>query len=138
MSLTNVDGIRSREMVGLLIDFLTESRAGLVSLCSPRRMKAINDSQRTWSNVPKADEVHSFVLSAYPGGANRVVGRFDGVESGVKERQIRRPFHSDCDLPRTQNKLTGAEVGVSINVYFLGGGEEHELLITVARLNRRY
>ena len=23
-----------------------------------------------------------------------------GVESGVKGRQIRRPFHSDCDLPR--------------------------------------
>ena len=37
--LVNVDRIRSREMVGLLIDFLTESRAGLVSLRSPRRMK---------------------------------------------------------------------------------------------------
>jgi hypothetical protein len=24
------------------------------------------------------------------------------VESGVKERQIRRPFHSDCDLLRSQ------------------------------------
>ena len=26
-----------------------------------------------------------------------------GVESGVKGRQIRRPFHSDCDLPRMHN-----------------------------------
>ena len=34
MVLANVDGIGSLEMVGLLIDFLTESRAGLVSLRS--------------------------------------------------------------------------------------------------------
>jgi hypothetical protein len=26
-----------------------------------------------------------------------------GVESGVKGRQIRRPFHSDCDLLRSLN-----------------------------------
>jgi hypothetical protein len=44
MGLTNVDGIRSREMVRLLIDFLTESRAGLVSLRSPRKMRAINET----------------------------------------------------------------------------------------------
>jgi hypothetical protein len=44
MSLTNVDGIRSREMVRLLIDFLTESRAGLVSLRSSRKMRAINET----------------------------------------------------------------------------------------------
>jgi hypothetical protein len=37
MGLTNVDGIGSREMVRLLIDFLTESRAGLVSLRSRRK-----------------------------------------------------------------------------------------------------
>ena len=34
MVLANVDGIGGLEMVGLLIDFVTESRAGLVSLRS--------------------------------------------------------------------------------------------------------
>ena len=44
MVLVNVDGIGSLEMVGLLIDFLTESRAGLVSLRSRRKMRAMNET----------------------------------------------------------------------------------------------
>jgi hypothetical protein len=42
MVLANVNGIGSLEMVGLLIDFLTESRAGLVSLRPQRKMRAMN------------------------------------------------------------------------------------------------
>jgi hypothetical protein len=46
MVLANVDGIESLEMVGL-IDFLTESRAGLVSLL-PRKDEGQGwNSQRT-------------------------------------------------------------------------------------------
>ena len=42
MVLANVDGIGSPEIVGLLVDFLTESRAGLVSLRPRRKMRAMN------------------------------------------------------------------------------------------------
>jgi hypothetical protein len=44
MVLINIDGIGSLEMVRLLIDFLTESRAGLVSLRSRRKMRAMNET----------------------------------------------------------------------------------------------
>ena len=38
----NVDEIRSLEIVGLLVDFLTEPRVGLVSLLPRRKMRAMN------------------------------------------------------------------------------------------------
>ena len=79
MSLANVDGIRSREMVGLLIDFLTESRAGLVSLRSPRRMKAINDSRRTRFNVPKRMRSAASYCLRTQAALTEWVGRFDGA-----------------------------------------------------------
>lgn len=44
ISLTNVEGIGGLEIVGLLIDFLTESRADLVSLRSRRTMRAPNET----------------------------------------------------------------------------------------------
>lgn len=40
----NVAEIGSLKMVGLLIDFLTESRAGLVSLRSRRKIRGINET----------------------------------------------------------------------------------------------
>jgi hypothetical protein len=43
MVLANVDGIGSLEIVGLLIDFLTESRASLVNLRSRRKIRAMNE-----------------------------------------------------------------------------------------------
>ena len=70
MVLVNVDGIGSLEMVGLLIDFLTESRAGLVSLRSRRKMRAMNGRVNVLSPTSQINAVPSLVLSAYPGAAN--------------------------------------------------------------------
>jgi hypothetical protein len=43
MVLINVNGIRNLKIVRLLINFLTESRAGLISLRSRRKVRAMNE-----------------------------------------------------------------------------------------------
>lgn len=71
MVLANVDGIGSFEIVGL-IDFLTESRAGLVNLRSRRKTRAMNETVNVLDPTFPVNEVRNFVLYAYPGGVKLV------------------------------------------------------------------
>jgi hypothetical protein len=91
--------------------FLIESRAGLVSLRSRRKMRTMNEIVNVLGPTrPQANEVRSFILSAYLRDGQGLGIRplysvsAKGAESGVKGRQIRRPFHSDYDLLRTRNR----------------------------------
>ena len=47
------DGIGRREMIGLLVDFLSESTMGPLSLAYAHEERHEWHSRRTWSNVPK-------------------------------------------------------------------------------------
>ena len=59
-------------MVGLIVDFLTESRASLVSLRRRRKMRARNGTVNVVGPTPQMNAVLTFVLSEYLGGASRV------------------------------------------------------------------
>jgi hypothetical protein len=58
-----------------------------------RRPKTGSPVQSSGPNLALRDEQGFRIRPLFSAGAK-------GVESGVKGRQIRRPFHSDCDLLR--------------------------------------
>ena len=62
MVLANVDGIGALEMVGLLVDFLIESRGGLVSLCPRRKVSAMDGTVNILGPSSQLNAVLTFVL----------------------------------------------------------------------------